>query len=395
MTKIPKIIHYCWMGGAPKPASVLRCIESWKRFCPDYEIREWNESNYDPAKNAYTQQAYAAKKWAFVTDYARLDIVYEHGGIYLDTDVEVVRSFDGLLDNECFLGFEAPGERVPSVNSGHGFGAVPGSEVVRRMREEYDGVAFLAPDGSMDLRASPSYNTQALCALGLVREDRDQRLPGVTVYASDVLCPLEFHSGRLHRTERTVSIHHYGASWHKAEERRERRITLWCRRLFGQTWGAKLANAVNFAMRRDGSFGAGVRWNAVQAAGKLFRLLPVRDTVAVAAEDGPSGAARELYAYMLERGSDEKRRVVWLVPEPDATRERAGENVRLVSKDSLAGAYHAATARTVLWTGPSGAPSCRKGQRAVALAEALRESGGCRQTAERLGLCGRGGERNA
>ena len=90
---IPKIIHYCWVGGKPKPQSVLYCIESWKRCCPDYEIREWNESNYDFTKNEYMRQAYEAKKWGFVPDYARLDIVYEYGGIYLDTDVEMLRSF--------------------------------------------------------------------------------------------------------------------------------------------------------------------------------------------------------------------------------------------------------------------------------------------------------------
>ena len=120
---IPKIIHYCWVGGSPKPQSVLYCIESWKRNCPDYEIREWNETNYDFTKNKYMQQAYEAQKWGFVPDYARLDIIYEYGGIYLDTDVEMVRNFDELLSRSSFFGFEDTGEGSFFVACGLGFGA--------------------------------------------------------------------------------------------------------------------------------------------------------------------------------------------------------------------------------------------------------------------------------
>lgn len=213
MANIPKIIHYCWVGGNPKPQSVLYCIESWKRCCPDYEIREWNETNYDFTKNEYMRQTYEAKKWGFVPDYARLDIVYEHGGIYLDTDVEMVRSFDGLLENECFFGFESTGDGEDFVNCGHGFGAVPHHETVRMARDLYEQLSFINGDGSMNLLASPHYTTQSLRQLGLVQENRDQELPGVRIYASDVLCPKNFRTGKLHRTARTVSIHHFSASW--------------------------------------------------------------------------------------------------------------------------------------------------------------------------------------
>ncbi|MBR4241618.1 MAG: hypothetical protein IKR97_05300, partial [Eubacterium sp.] len=103
---IPKKIHYCWFGGNPLPDSVLKCIESWKHFCPDYEIIQWNEENYDINKFQYAKEAHDAKKWAFVSDLARLDIVYNEGGIYLDTDVELIRSLDSLLDNKCFLAIE-------------------------------------------------------------------------------------------------------------------------------------------------------------------------------------------------------------------------------------------------------------------------------------------------
>lgn len=211
--KIPKIIHYCWVGGNPKPQSVLYCIKSWKRCCPDYEIREWNESNYDFTKNEYMRQAYEAKKWGFVPDYARLDIVYEYGGIYLDTDVEMVRSFDHLLDHECFFCFEDTGDGENYVNCGHGFGAVPHHEVIKQARDLYEQVSFMEADGSLNLVASPYYTTQSLRQLGLVQENRDQTLGQVQVYASDVLCPKNFRTGKLHQTARTVSIHHFTASW--------------------------------------------------------------------------------------------------------------------------------------------------------------------------------------
>lgn len=213
MTKIPKIIHYCWVGGNPKPQSVLYCIESWKRCCPDYEIREWNETNYDFTKNEYMRQAYEAKKWGFVPDYARLDIVYEHGGIYLDTDVEMVRSFDDLLEHESFFGFEDTGDEEYFVNCGHGFGAVPHNDVVKSARDLYEHLSFVGDDGTLNLLASPYYTTQALRLGGLVQENRDQSVPGAKIFASDVLCPKSFRTGKLTRTHRTVSIHHFTASW--------------------------------------------------------------------------------------------------------------------------------------------------------------------------------------
>lgn len=116
---IPKIIHYCWFGGGELPQMQKKCIESWKKFCPDYEIKEWNESNYDVHKVPYISEAYDAGKMAFVSDYARLDIIYKHGGIYLDTDVEIIKSLEPLLEHTCFLGAERDG----IVATGLGFGA--------------------------------------------------------------------------------------------------------------------------------------------------------------------------------------------------------------------------------------------------------------------------------
>lgn len=237
MASIPKIIHYCWVGGNPKPQSVLYCIESWKRLCPDYEIREWNETNYDFTKNEYMRQAYEAKKWGFVPDYARLDIVYTYGGIYFDTDVELLQSLDGLLDREGFMGFENTGDGEFFVNCGHGFGAVPHNEVIRQARDLYDQISFLNEDGTPNLLASPYFTTQSLRQIGLKQENRDQQLPGMTVYASDVLCPKNFRTGKVKRTSRTVSIHHFTASWVDEKIRAEMAHQQKVKNIFGTKLG--------------------------------------------------------------------------------------------------------------------------------------------------------------
>ncbi len=210
---IPKIIHYCWVGGAPKPKSVLYCIDTWKKFCPDYEIIEWNESNYNFQKNQYMKDAYEAKKWGFVPDFARLDIVYEYGGIYLDTDVELIKSFDSLLNQKAFMGFENTGDGEYFVNCGQGFGAEPHHDIIKAARDLYDNISFYKDDGSLNLLASPYYTTQTLRQFGLIQENRKQELDNMVVYTSDVLCPKNFRSGVISITDNTVSIHHFTASW--------------------------------------------------------------------------------------------------------------------------------------------------------------------------------------
>ena len=157
---IPKIIHYCWVGNSPKPKSVLYCIESWRKYCPGYEIREWNESNYDFSKNGYMKQAYEAKKWGFVPDYARLDIIYKYGGIYLDTDVELIKSLDELLNQTAFMGFENTGDGEFFVNCGHGFGAEPHNKIIGAARNLYDHIQFINDDNTYNLLPSPHYTTQ-------------------------------------------------------------------------------------------------------------------------------------------------------------------------------------------------------------------------------------------
>ena len=136
---IPKIIHYCWFGGGPISAESQKCMESWKKYCPDYKIMAWNEQNFDISTNRYAQQAYEAKKYAFVSDYVRLAVLYEYGGIYLDTDVELVRPLDELLELPGFMGFQTNNE----VATGLGFGARKGNSVVQALLRDYDALDFL------------------------------------------------------------------------------------------------------------------------------------------------------------------------------------------------------------------------------------------------------------
>lgn len=238
---IPKKIHYFWVGGNPKPESVLFCIESWKRYCPDYEIIEWNESNYDFSKNRYMQQAYEAKKWGFVPDYARLDVIYQYGGIYLDTDVEAIRSFDSVLHNKAFFGFEKTTEKEHFVACGLGFGAEAGNTLVREMRDAYEEVAFVQDNGKLNLLPSPQYNTRVLLKHGLQNQDKDQILDDAVVYASDVLCPKMYCSSVTNLTDRTLSIHHYDASWMDGERKRLHDINVRLNRLFGDKAGNTLS----------------------------------------------------------------------------------------------------------------------------------------------------------
>ena len=200
---VPKRIHYCWFGKSKIPDQFQKYIDTWKRFCPDYEIIEWNEDNYDVSKNDYMKTAYEQKKWGFVPDYARLDIIYNHGGIYLDTDVELCKSFDDLLKARLFCGFQ----RNFFVNFGLGFGAVKGMSLLQEIRDFYDSQEF-------NLTPSPSYQTKVLKEHGLICNNTFQNLEnGVYVYPTDYFDPQGFPSGDIKKTHNTHSIHHYSETW--------------------------------------------------------------------------------------------------------------------------------------------------------------------------------------
>lgn len=209
MNKIPKIIHYCWIGGKPIPEHNRKIMESWKKFCPDYEIKEWNESNYDFTKNRYMKEAFENKQWAFAPDYARLDIIYEHGGIYLDVDVELIKPLDDLLNLKGFAGFD----QGKHCNFGEGFGAIPKLPIIKELRDYYDNLYFINENGDLNKVASPVYQTERLLAKGLARTNSIQDIDGLTIFPAEYFDPKDFYSGEIHLTKNTHSIHHYDASW--------------------------------------------------------------------------------------------------------------------------------------------------------------------------------------
>jgi len=199
---IPKVIHYCWFGGNEIPERLQKCIDSWKRFCPDYEIKRWDESNYDIEKNDFLKKAYEAKRWAFISDYARIDIVYNEGGIYFDTDVEIIKSIDILRYNECFFGTEIIG----SINSGSGFGAVKQFPVIKTIRDIYEKQFYLFTP-NIEKETLYFYNK------GYKPNGKTQIINGVTIFPHYVLCNKAFETGEVFSNGATVAVHYMDGSW--------------------------------------------------------------------------------------------------------------------------------------------------------------------------------------
>lgn len=221
------IIHYCWFGGAKKSKLIEKCMASWKKFCPDYEIIEWNESNFDVNCCDYVREAYEAQKWAFVSDYCRFWVLYNQGGVYLDTDVELLQSLDNLSDN-C-VGFEKEG----LLNSGLVRSAQKGDMVCELMLKSYHESHFKKENGELNLYTVCERETDLLEQHGLKLDNTLQVVCGTTIYPTEYFQPMDLNTGRIHRTKKTVSIHHYAASWTTPYERFRGKIYRFIRRCFG------------------------------------------------------------------------------------------------------------------------------------------------------------------
>lgn len=225
---IPKKIHYCWFGGKPKPKLAEKCIASWRRICPDYEIVEWNESNYDVTAHPYTKSCFERGMWAFLSDYVRLDVVFREGGLYFDTDVELIRDPSELLEEHAFFAFE----NRDYVATGLGFGAEAGHPAVAAMLREYD--SFREAGTEFSPVGCPTLNTRALDGCGLVKNGLDQILGDVRVLSPEWMNPLDDATGRLNVTDKTVSIHWYAKSALRRSDRIRSRFTRPLHRLFGK-----------------------------------------------------------------------------------------------------------------------------------------------------------------
>lgn len=214
LDEIPQIIHYIWFGNKPKSKFVRRCIASWHKYCPTYKIIEWNETNYNIKKNRYMYEAYKAKKWAFASDYARYDIVYHYGGIYLDTDVELVAGLDNLLHDKMFMGFL----ESQRVNSGLGFGSVKGNPILKEMLQYYGDRSFYKQNGEMDLRVCNHNETLILVKHGLIRNGEEQQLDYAHIYPVEYFNPAE----RI-PVDKTIAVHYGNGSWTSPVRRSRKR----------------------------------------------------------------------------------------------------------------------------------------------------------------------------
>lgn len=229
MADIPHVIHYCWFGGAPLADKELACIESWRKYLPGFEIKRWDESNWNVRCCDYVSEAYNAKKWAFVSDYARLDILYREGGLYFDTDVELIRPIDDILERGPFMGFETDFDPLKAaegmVAPGLGMAANPGLGVYKAILDSYKGNHFIKRDGSFDTTTIVVRTTGVLLKHGLEKRPGIQSVKGVMLYPADYFNPKDMRTGDISITENTRSIHHFSMSWYDEKGLFEHRMS--------------------------------------------------------------------------------------------------------------------------------------------------------------------------
>lgn len=204
--QIPSVIHYCWFGKGEIPQERRKYMDSWNKYCPDYEIRLWDENNYDVTKNEFMRRAYERKRFDFVSDYARLDIIEQNGGIYLDTDVELLKNLDPLRKFKAYAGFES----TQMVNTGLGVAAIAGSTYIRKFMKTYETMEF---DESREILPCTVYQTGVLAKDGLRRDNSYQEINGgeIVILPTEFLCGIRLYTKQKQITENTFSVHHFGS----------------------------------------------------------------------------------------------------------------------------------------------------------------------------------------
>lgn len=217
---IPKKIHYCWFGKGKMPELALKCIESWRVNLPDYELKEWNENSFDINSNFYVKEAYESRKFAFVTDYVRLYALYTEGGIYMDTDVEVLKNIDSFLDLPAFSGFE-DNVHIPTGI----MAAEKGSVWAGWQLKYYDDRHFLLPDGTLDLTTNVEIIGRLMEEKGFILRNGLYNFQNIiTIFPRDYFCPKSHTTGKIELTQNTYTIHHFAGSWKSTSDRLKRRI---------------------------------------------------------------------------------------------------------------------------------------------------------------------------
>ena len=233
---IPHTIHYCWFGGKPLSTIAQKCIESWKKYCPNYEIIEWNEANFDIKCCNYVREAYEAKRWAFVADYVRLYVLNVYGGIYMDTDVEVIKPLDDILNYEAVSGFETE----KTIQTGL-MACQKGQKLFAEFLHEYDNIHFIDSDGTYDTTTNVVRITNACFKYGFVPNNKLQTIQNLTIFPKEYFCPKDYNTGEINITKNTIAIHHFEGSWITDTEKKIIQDSKRFSRIFGSKIGGNIA----------------------------------------------------------------------------------------------------------------------------------------------------------
>lgn len=211
-TKIPKVIHYIWLGTRSLDKTSIKCMESWKKYLPDYEIRRWGDEECIDIINAnrYAKQAYEVKKYAFVSDYIRVYVLYHYGGVYMDTDVQIFKPIDRFLNEEAFTSFECDGHIPTALMAG-----AKGNEWMKMLLDDYDDREFIREDGTMDLTTNVTVITNLSLAWGLIQNNEEQVLrSSVHIYPREFFCPIDLMNEKNNAfSENTYAAHLFNGSW--------------------------------------------------------------------------------------------------------------------------------------------------------------------------------------
>lgn len=236
--KIPKTIHYIWFGKNSKSELILKCIESWKKYLSDYEFKEWNEDNYDINKCDFIHEAYENKKYAFAADYARFDILYEYGGIYLDTDVELLKNIpEEYLSYDGFTGVECDNR----INPGLIFAVEPKNKMVLELKKIYESTHFIK-DNKQDLTTIVDYTTDLFEQYGFIKNGESQTINGIKIFPMDYFCAYDFILKEFNITSRTISIHHYAFTWGNKRQKFYYKFRMTVKKIVGKENYKKIIN---------------------------------------------------------------------------------------------------------------------------------------------------------
>lgn len=253
MKEIPKVIHYFWFGHNKMPELLKKCIQSWKKYCPNYEIKKWDESNFNVNICNYVKEAYKAKKWAFVSDYARFFILNKYGGVYLDTDVELIKPIDEIIKQGPF--FACENQFFDSIAPGLGMATYSDNELYSKIIQDYNNSHFILKNGLYDEKpVGKRIVDKYLLKDGLKDVKGIQQVDGINIYPHDYFCPLNFLTGKLTITNNTVAIHHYASSWWTKQDKKYARIGQRVTNIFGPVLGPKIGLKVQKYLKFPYSF---------------------------------------------------------------------------------------------------------------------------------------------